>query len=735
MNSAQVRWFMVPIVALFMAISLWAVEKEVSTTATAGPANGGFEWFDNAATPTGWAVTSGALLPGGMVAVATDVNHSGKTSLVIHNTTQTTVTLSSEPMQLKVGHLYRLSGWIKTQGAITDPVARYPTPVPACLSMSSFPFEESSSAVGGTSDWRDVSALFFATRSADCVHVHLGRNGNCIGTAWFDDLRVDEVEDIREYIPLETVRWSGPGYRYDDHGWIFVHIEGDPYPRGRQYGELVAGEIVRYMKKLAIRQNEKDPNQGWNDIRLMTDAIFLRKFDAEYLEEMRGIADGAAKAGAMFNDRPLDLLDIVAINSAIDIGQLSSAVGVTATPLTGRNFFRADDEMAIPDDKNKCSSFVATHSATTNGRFVFAQMFMWNGYTGVNWEIFVDVVPTKGHRLLYETFPAGIHSGSDFYVNDAGIVIGETTTAQTPFNPDGTPQSNRIRKAAQYAASIDDVVGILTDKNNGLYTNDWTIADAKSDEVADLMLGTKKWKVWRTGTDTIPADTPGGLKDYIWANNNCRDPEVRKEFIPHPENAPFDLIFNPWNRDIQFVEFYRRYGEGKIDSTAAINLCATSPMNRPHACDAKVETAEMAEQLMVMAHYGKTTLREKMIGGRFIADLPGATPHLSLGYTTFSPIFVTEKLKALHQNSAADKKSDTKGTAPAKNVDLKGVEEFFSYPKSLLWANTVFPASDAEGWFVSGTAAYWRILRDLPDKPEKALDYMMEKLPDRRAHV
>ncbi len=252
--------------------------------------------------------------------------------------------------------------------------------------------------------------------------------------------------------------------------------------------------------------------------------------------------------------------------------------------------------MDVPADRNRCSSMVATRSATTDGRFVFNQLFMWNGYTGVHWNLIVDVQPVAGHRLVYQTFPGGIHSGADFYVNAAGIVIGETTVGQTPFNADGTPQANRIRKAAQYASSIDEACAILREHNNGMYTNDWTMADAKTDEGAVLLLGTRASRLWRTGSAAAAADTPGGLRDFIWANNNNRDPAVTREYVTHPENAPYDLAFGAWNRDVAFNEFYRRYGDGRIDSIAAVNLAASSPINRAHACDAKVITAEMAEQ-------------------------------------------------------------------------------------------------------------------------------------------
>lgn len=640
----------------------------------------------------------------------------------------TEATVRSEPLQLAVGQLYRLSGWIRAEGVKVDREARYPTALGACLSMESFPFTNASPQVAGSSA-RRVEVLFIAAASQDRVQLHLGRNGRAWGRAWFDDLKLEKVEDIGAFIPLETVRWSGPGaagpgYRYDMGGWIFVHIEGEPYPRGRQYGELVSAEIVAYMTKVGHQKNAADPAKGWNQVRLLTDALFLRKYEVEYLEEMKGIADGANRAGAKFKGRELDLLDIAALNSIVDADYVESALQVTPTPITGKQFESGEEEAERAGKGDHCSSFVATKSATRDGRFVMGQMFMWNGYTGVHWDVMVDVVPAKGHRLVYQTFPGGLHSGSDWYLNGAGLVIGETTVAQTPFNPEGTPQSNRIRKAAQYASTIDEAVRILAEQNNGLYTNDWTMADAKTGEGACLLLGTKKLKLWRTGT----GDTPGKLKDFIWANNNARDPEVRTEFGPNPENAPVDLAFGTWNRDIAFWESYKTLGKGGFDIASAAKLMGSSPINRPHACDAKLTTGEMAEKLAFMAHYGKTTQREKWVGGRFIADLPGATPHLTLGYTTFSPVWITDKLKAA---KAAWKPAPVAKADP--KPDLGKDTSAWTYPRRLLWSGTVKPAADADSWFVSGSAAYWQLLRRLPEDTAKAQEFLRDALNEASA--
>ena len=674
--------------------------------------------------PASWSVSGG-----GRVALSPEVRSEGARGLVIeHPSEGAETTVQSEPVKLQVGRLYRLSAWVRTRGVHADAQARYPTALGACVSMKSFPFTNCSPNLGGEQEGR-VSVLFFALQSTDQVRLHLGRNGKARGAAWFDDVRLEEVDDITAYLPLESVRWAGKGFRYDDGGWKYIHIEGEPYERGRQYGELVADDVVRYMEKLGTQKNRQDAGNGWEQVRLLTDSLFLRKFEPEYLEEMKGIADGVNAAGVKFKDRELDLLDVAALNSAVDLGQLGDANRVSPTALTGRTFLKAEDEAARAGAGDHCSSFVATKSATRDGQFILGQIFMWSGYTGVHWDVMLDVQPTKGHRFVMQTFPGGIHSGSDWFINDAGLVIGETTVDQTPFDPDGTPQSNRIRKAVQYASSIDELARLLQERNNGLYANDWTLADAKTGEGACFTLGTKKSRMWRTGDASHASDTPGGLKDFIWADNNNRDLEVRKETVPNPQNAPVDLAFNTWNRDIAFQQYYEQHGQGGIDLDNAIRAMASSPINRPHACDGKITTAEMARQLVFLAHYGKTTLREKMVGSRFIPDLPGATPHLTLGYTTFSPLFVAEKLKEARARVPA-----APAPAPASpSRDTTALKEALRFDKKLLWHNTVFPASDGENWLVSGTAAYWSHLQKLPEDAGKALEAQRDALAELNA--
>jgi hypothetical protein len=734
--------------ALVLAFTAAASPPPARPIAVAG---GGFEERGGpGALPVGWTVEAS---PNARVETTAEARAEGSRALAIRAPAEgAEVTVRSGPVALEVGHLYRLSAWVRTRGVKPDPQARYPTALGACVAMRSFPFTNCSAPARSDGEGR-LEVLFFATGKDDAVALHLGRNGRATGTAIFDDVRLEKVEDVTAYVPLERVRWAGKGFRYDDGGWKFVHVEGAPYERGHQYGELVAAELATFLEKLAVLENKADPARGWKALRLLANALTLRRFDPEYLEEMKGIADGANAGGARFQGKPLDLLDVVTMNSTVDLGQLEDAAGVTPTPISGRTFLRAEDEAAEAGKGDHCSSFVATKSATKDGRFVFGQLFMWNGYTGVHWDVMLDVVPDQGHRHVFQTFPGGMHSGSDFYLNAAGLVIGETTVAQTPFDPDGTPQSNRSRKAAQYASSIDEAARILRERNNGLYTNDWTMADAKTDEGACLLLGTKASKLWRTGSKGKRADTPAGLRDFIWANNNARDPAVRRETAVTADDAPVDVAFPAWNRDVAFLEWYRAHGAGEIDLEKAIRLWASSPVNRPHACDGKLTTGEMAEQLVFLAHYGKTTLREKWVGGRWIENLPNAIPHLTLGYTTFSPIFVADRLKAARaERAAAPERPSTPGAcAPyarddrtlgtagdrteskdAKDAkpDLAAFPDLARFDAKLLWKGTVYPAAEADRWFTSGSAAYHAMLKKLPDDAGKAHEALRDGLAD-----
>src|SRR3954469_8218224 len=112
----------------------------------------------------------------------------------------------------------------------------------------------------------------------------------------------------RDYHPdPRSVQRHGKGYRYPQAGWIVLHIEGEPYERGYQHGKLLAPEIAAHVRCFAAVQSPKAPAEAWKLMRTLVNSLFLRRYHREFLEEMKGIADGASAAGAKFDGRALDL--------------------------------------------------------------------------------------------------------------------------------------------------------------------------------------------------------------------------------------------------------------------------------------------------------------------------------------------------------------------------------------------------------------------------------------------
>ncbi len=171
-----------------------------------------------------------------------------------------------------------------------------------------------------------------------------------------------------------SVQRYGPAYRYPQAGWIVLHIEGEPYERGVQHGRLMAPEIAAQVLCLAERQSPKTPAEGWKAIRTLVNSLFVRRYDKEYQEEMKGIADGASAAGARFDGRPIDLTDVVAINAWAEIMTLNSALDAEPTGLEGLRVPKEGSKRPVVDKPERCSAFAAVGPATADGKIVFGHV-------------------------------------------------------------------------------------------------------------------------------------------------------------------------------------------------------------------------------------------------------------------------------------------------------------------------------------------------------------------------
>lgn len=316
------------------------------------------------------------------------------------------------------------------------------------------------------------------------------------------------------------------------NGWISVRLEGSPADIGYQHGYQLSAEIDDAVKvsKLELEHSTSRP---WSFFRDAAQAILWPGVDEEYRDEMKGIAEGAAARGTK-----LDLWDIVVHNANIEFGYYVATLDKNKKP-------------AAPD---RCSAFVATGSATRDGKVVIAHN-NWSGYLeGARWNIMFDIRPAKGYRFLMDGVAGLIHSGDDFGVNSAGIVITETTITQfSGFDTKGKPEFVRARKAMQYGKNIDEFVAIMRDGNNGGYANSWLVADINANEIARLELGLKNV--------TLDRKTDGAFTGANFPIN----PKLIAEETEFPVN---DLSVSANARRVRWDQLMQEY-KGKIDLEAA----------------------------------------------------------------------------------------------------------------------------------------------------------------------
>ncbi|MGA8431074.1 MAG: C45 family peptidase [Candidatus Sulfotelmatobacter sp.] len=292
-------------------------------------------------------------------------------------------------------------------------------------------------------------------------------------------------------------------YRFQRGGWTYVHLEGSPSDIGFQHGYLLEPEIADAFAAIKLFDTHTT-KRDWEFYRKTAREMLWPHIDAEYQQELQGIADGVKAHGG-----DLDVYDIVALNAFEEVPDYY------VPWLNKQQKSSKNPKLAAPGN---CSAFIATGSYTKDHKIVIAHN-NWTSYlAGERWVVIFDIAPEHGNRILMDGFPGVITSDDDFGVNSAGLMITETTMTQFEgWDPKGKPEFMRSRKALQYADGIDDYVRIIKDGNNGGYANDWLIGDRKTGEIAYLELGLKNTPLWRT------------KEGYFVSSNFPRDPKLIRE--------------------------------------------------------------------------------------------------------------------------------------------------------------------------------------------------------------
>jgi hypothetical protein len=432
--------------------------------------------------------------------------------------------------------------------------------------------------------------------------------------------------------------------RADVNGWIYLHIEGEPYERGYQHGYLLAAELreaLRCIRYLIYQDTGVSFDWFAENARAMyeemlsgnADGILKDNFGSELLQELEGIVAGA-NANRRRAEPKVTLADLIGWNAypelicqwwpAVFAGQIKPPI-----PLQKAESQQAAQPFTSPvapprwhHFAHSCSAFIASGKSTADGGIVVAQTTWQRFANGDAYNLLLDVQPASGHRLLMQSVPGYVHSSTDFWLTGAGLVIAETSLNVNGFDPKGLPEFVRVRRACQHADSIRAWRDLFRFGNNGGYVNTWLLGDARRGEIAAYEL-------------TLNHDEMQPIrKSGYYAS--CNIPlAVPIRNLDNAGPSGYDNIQKSGARRLRFEQLLEKH-RGKIDAETAkailadhydVYLEAVAPSGRticghfdnddgrhggghgPYypwgSLDAKVTTGELARRMTLLACWGR----------------------------------------------------------------------------------------------------------------------------------
>jgi len=347
------------------------------------------------------------------------------------------------------------------------------------------------------------------------------------------------------------------GISYEQNGWLYVSIKGNPKERGYAYGKLICKEMKKVKDTLDfIIYN--DYGVKWEFFIDASNKYYKQKIMdlyPEFYEEMLGFAEGCSAGGTK-----MSVDEVVAWNNYFTLTEswwsnMSEEESIAIRGLVKSNASSKEGGGSA----DRCSAFIANGSWTADGKIVVAHNNFSNFVDGQFARVVVDLKPTKGHRIIMMGFPGWIWSGTDFFVTSKGIIGTETTIGGFIAYENNIPISCRIRQAMQYGDTLDDYVKILLEGNSGDYANSWLFGDTNTNEILRIELGLKYHNVERT------------KNGYFIGFNAPYDPRIRNlECV----NTGFDdLRRHQGARRVRLADLMD-YHKGKLDIKAAQEIMA-----------------------------------------------------------------------------------------------------------------------------------------------------------------
>jgi hypothetical protein len=308
--------------------------------------------------------------------------------------------------------------------------------------------------------------------------------------AWMDPQAQSYMYSGLNDLDQRTYAPDGKGYlAVSPEGKKLLHVEGSAYEMGYQHGFLCAEGVdhmasVEFWCGLIIHMLELDITVdqlvtlvgGEAGVKMLVDLLYLpidkaiRDGDipAEFLEEVNGIVDGANDAGY-----PVEYKSVMMNNMAFD-----AILGI-GYPIVAPLIPLAIPFMQVP---HACNAFVATGSATIDGRTLMGRDFMFANGVYYKYGLLIEYVPDTGNRFVSVMAPSFV--GTAAGMNEKGIGIGIDMVPSANCNISALGMGGLLinRYVLQYANELSEGVTILTKKKLGV---SWLfpIADGQGKEI------------------------------------------------------------------------------------------------------------------------------------------------------------------------------------------------------------------------------------------------------------
>ncbi|WP_455274975.1 C45 family autoproteolytic acyltransferase/hydolase [Rhizobium herbae] len=223
-----------------------------------------------------------------------------------------------------------------------------------------------------------------------------------------------------------------------------VEIQGSPRNRGRQYGEQAAQRI-----KLGIEHysTQLDKNKvSWQDIRDITGKFepTIAAFDANYIEEMQGIAEGAG----------VEYAAVLLLNARTELLKLAQR--------------RQRGESMPDEDPDGCTGVVVMPKASASGRLIHAQNWDWKAECAET-AVILKVRREDGPDIITFT-EAGVLARFGF--NSVGISItGNYLECERDYRQFGVPLALIRRKVLEQkllAVAMKEVYATIKSASNNI---------------------------------------------------------------------------------------------------------------------------------------------------------------------------------------------------------------------------------------------------------------------------